>query len=69
MKSYVLVLYIAVVFLAFQGCTRESAKRTAFETLQNVREQQCDQDLSGKCPERESYADYQRKRKEARSSE
>ena len=43
--------------------------RTATERLESQRsrtgEQQCEQDLSGRCPPRESYADYQRKRKEA----
>jgi hypothetical protein len=58
MKTYAVVAIL-------QGCSGESAKRTAFETLQNMREQQCAQDLSGRCPPRESYADYQRKRKEA----
>ena len=63
MKPYAVVAVLAIAIL--QGCSAESAKRTAFETLQNMREQQCAQDLSGRCPQRESYADYQRKRKEA----
>jgi len=63
MKPYALVAALAIA--ALQGCSSESAKRTAFETLQNMREQQCERDLSGRCPPRESYADYQRKRKEA----
>lgn len=57
------------VMLLIHGCSSESAKRTAFETLQNMREQQCEQDLSGNCPQRESYDDYQRQRKAARPSE
>ncbi len=62
-KPFAVVAALAIAIL--QGCSSESAKRTAFETLQNMREQQCAQDLSGRCPPRESYADYQRKRKEA----
>ena len=62
-KPYAVLAALSIAIL--QGCSRESAKRTAFETLQNIREQQCEQDLSGECPPRESYADYQRKRKEA----
>jgi len=62
-KPYAVLAALSIAIL--QGCSRESAKRTAFETLQNMREQQCEQDLSGRCPPRESYADYQRKRKEA----
>jgi len=57
------------MMLLLHGCSGESAKRTAFETLQNLREQQCEQDLSGKCPQRESYDDYQSKRKAAEPSE
>ena len=63
-------LWVMLGLMVFiHGCSSESAKRTAFETLQNMREQQCDQDLSGNCPQRQSYADYQRKRKEAQSPE
>ena len=62
-KPYAAAAALAIAIL--QGCSGESAKRTAFETLQNMREQQCAQDLSGRCPPRESYADYQRERKEA----
>jgi len=63
MKPLALLATLAIAIL--QGCSSESAKRTAFETLQNMREQQCARDLSGRCPPRESYADYQRNRKEA----
>ena len=63
MIPYAVLAALAIAVL--QGCSGESAKRTAFETLQNMREQQCARDLSGRCPPRESYADYQRKRKEA----
>jgi curli biogenesis system outer membrane secretion channel CsgG len=63
MKPYAVVAALAIAIL--QGFSSESAKRTAFETLQNMREQQCEQDLSSRCPPRESYAEYQRKRKEA----
>jgi len=63
------VVLLLGTMLVLGGCSSESAKRTAFETLQNLGEQQCTQGLSGKCPPRESYADYQRKRDEAQSSE
>lgn len=62
-------LLAVVIIVAMQGCANETAKRTAFETLQNMREQQCARDLSGKCPQRESYADYQRKREAAQAPE
>lgn len=52
-----------------QGCSGETVKRTSFEILQNMREQQCNKDLSGDCPGRESYNDYQRRKKEALTPE
>lgn len=58
---------IAVIALplAGAGCSQEAAKRTSFETLQNLREQQCNRDLSGHCPPRQDYEAYRRKRGEA----
>ena len=62
MNKCVLILVMGL-FLTVLGCSSETVKRTSFETLQNLREQQCEKDLSGNCPARESYNDYQRKRK------
>ena len=53
-----------LVLLLGAGCSHQAAKRTSFETLQNLRDQQCSHDLSGNCPPRESYDDYTRKRHE-----
>ena len=58
-------LIFAGLIVLLQGCSGESVKRTSFETLQNLHEQECEKDLSGKCPPRERYDDYQHKRKEA----
>jgi len=61
---------LAAGLIAFiQGCSGESAKRLSFESLQGLREQECSKDFTGNCPPRESYDDYQRKRKEALDSE
>lgn len=64
MKKYLFLLITGMMVIA-QGCSSESVKRTSFETLQNVREQQCSKDLTSNCPPRESFNDYQRKRNEA----
>jgi hypothetical protein len=53
-----------VIAALIAGCSSESAKRTAYETLQNVREQECLKNLSSDCEKRESYEDYECKRKE-----
>ena len=52
-----------VLFVA--ACSTETAKRTTFETLQNLRQQECQKNGGADCQKRESYDDYQRKRREA----
>lgn len=63
MASFAGVLCLATIVLV-SGCSSESAKRTAYETLQNVHRQECLKNLSSDCEKRESYEDYERKRKE-----
>jgi hypothetical protein len=68
MRPFILTLVPAIAVTASllgAGCSQEAVKRSSFETLQNLREQQCGHDLSGHCPPRESYEHYQRKRDEA----
>jgi hypothetical protein len=60
-----LTLSLMSLLIALQGCSSESFKRGTFETLQNYNRQQCLNDPAADCPERESYDDYQRQRKEA----
>jgi hypothetical protein len=68
MNTYTFMLIMALL-LFVQACSSETVKRTSFETLQNMREQQCEKDLSGNCPKRLSYDDYQRKIKQAPAPE
>jgi hypothetical protein len=56
------VLCLTVVALA-SGCSSETAKRTAYETLQNVREQECLKNPAMDCGKRDSYKDYEHRRK------
>jgi uncharacterized lipoprotein len=62
-------IFGCVLSLAFAallaGCSSETAKRTAYETLQNIHEQDCLKDRKSPedCGKRESYEDYERKRK------
>ncbi len=42
------------------ACTTESWKRTGYETLQNIHQQQCEKNLSMECEERKSYEAYRR---------
>lgn len=56
------ICLVAGAVLTVSACSTESLKRTGYETLQNVQEQQCQKELSSECPERESYDAYQRER-------
>lgn len=67
MANFIRVLCLVILTLT-AGCSSESAKRTAYETMQNVRQQQCLKDPSSDCGKRESYEDYERKRKALESS-
>jgi hypothetical protein len=53
---------LATILPTVCGCSTESWKRTGYETLQNVRQQQCEKSLSetGQCGERKSYETYRR---------
>ncbi|MGC2166442.1 MAG: hypothetical protein WA632_10565 [Gallionella sp.] len=57
------------LLLAVAGCSGDMAKRTAYETLQNVHQQECLKGAADNCDKRESYDDYLRKRKALESSE
>lgn len=50
--------------LLVSGCSTETAKRTAYETLQNKQQQECLKTPGADCSRHDSYDDYQRKRKE-----
>jgi len=58
-----------VIMVSVSGCSSDSAKRTAYETMQNIRQRDCLKDMSSDCEKRESYEDYERKRKELDTSE
>jgi hypothetical protein len=67
MSSFIRALCLAIVALT-AGCSSDTAKRTAYETMQNVHQQECLKNRSSDCEKRESYEDYERKRKELESS-
>lgn len=63
MDKFAYMLCLVIVALV-SGCSSETAKRTAYETMQNVRQQECIKNMLPDCEKRESYEDYERKRKE-----
>lgn len=61
MKPWIDIACLGCVVL-ISGCNSDAARRTAFETLQNVRQRECLKNPSSDCGKRENYEDYQRKR-------
>ena len=55
------ILIIAIVQLC-QGCSSDEVQRAGYETLQSIEDQRCSRDLTGECPRRKSFDDYQRDR-------
>ena len=55
------MFFLVGTALIVSACSTDFYKRTGFETLQNIQEQQCQQELSSECSDRESYEEYQRK--------
>jgi hypothetical protein len=63
MDNLARTLCLAIIALV-SGCSSETAKRTAYETLQNVHEQECLKNPPAEnCGKRDSYEDYERQRK------
>jgi len=60
---------LPVVLIVLSGCNTESWKRTAYETAQNIKQQQCRKQLTPECGQRESYEEYQHKKEEALATE
>ena len=55
-------MLLMITIVCVSACSTDSAKRVAYETLQNIKEQECLRNNSSDCPKRESYDDYQRQR-------
>ena len=58
------VLLLTSIVFSISACSTESLKRTGYETLQNVEQLECQEDVRVQCSERESYDSYQRKIKD-----
>lgn len=55
-------LFVPGVIVFLTGCSANSVKRIAYDTLQNVRQQECMRNLAQDCGQQESYDDYRSKR-------
>ena len=58
-----LIMLLGLLFLT-GGCSKEAVKRTTYETLQNVRQQECNKTPSVECEERKRYETYEQQRLE-----
>ena len=61
-------LMLLATIAILSGCSSEAAKRAAYETMQNAREQECLKNPAMDCGKRGNYEDYQRQRKELEQS-
>ena len=61
-RQYILL----VLIIGSLGCSSETLKRTAYETLQNVRQKDCNNQPSVECEKRDSMEAYEDKRKQAK---
>jgi len=58
-------VFIVLWAVTIAACSSEDVKRTTYETLQNVADQQCDKDMTSECPERQSYDEYRHSQQNA----
>ena len=58
---------LLVCLMVLSACSRETWKRTGYETLQNVGREQCEKERAPDCPPPGSYDTYKQKRDEAQS--
>lgn len=53
----IILLFISVGYLS--GCSVDNVKRLSYETIQNLRQQQCEKNRATECNQRQSYDQYQ----------
>ncbi len=59
MKAVILCMSLIMILL-LPACCAETAKRAAYESLQNKSDMDCRSNPGATCPEKQSYDDYQR---------
>ncbi len=62
-------LFISCIAICLGGCNVETWKRAAYETGENMRQQQCTEQLESDCSKREDYEKYQRNKSEVYKKE
>jgi hypothetical protein len=64
--TWVISILLVSFIVAAEGCSSETVKRTTYETLQNIRQQECSKTPSVDCEKRERLEAYEDKRQEAK---
>ena len=59
-----ILILVMLMLMSCSACTKEEVKRSAYETLQSIKVQRCDERTGGNCDDRERYDTYQREREE-----
>ena len=68
MKVFIAAVVVGLVLIA-EGCSKEALKRTSYETLQNVRQQECHKTPSVDCEKRERFETYEQQRLDNENAE
>lgn len=61
-KILSVTMLLSGIMAVIASCSGEAVKRTTYETLQNMREQECNKNPSVDCEQRESMEVYEDKR-------
>ncbi|GJL74937.1 hypothetical protein [Nitrosomonas sp.] len=61
MRNELFFLFVCAGIVSMSACSMETLKRTGYEVMQDIGEQQCERELSSECAPRESYDVYQKK--------
>lgn len=56
--------FVTICVFLLTACNAEDFKRATYGSLEQLQHQQCYREMGSQCEKRESYQDYQDKRKE-----
>lgn len=60
---FIRAILISILLFTLSGCTADTAKRLAFDAVQDMRDQACQENMGIQCGERQSYDQYQQQLK------
>ena len=60
---FIQLIAISIVFFTLAGCSADLAKRLAYDAVQDMRDQACQENMGIECSGRQSYDQYQQQLK------